>query len=256
MSQTPSRPALVRGEPRILAGVCAGVALHLGLTLRAVRVLMAISVLAGGAGIVLYGWLWIFMPSVRGQGPRGCSSQHGPRRSTLAESLNRVAEGPRSVRAGCPPRDPARDGPAGIGRTGGGPSAGPRSGLGHHLAGGGHPCRCGDRLDAARRRRARGIDPPCTGPTARCGAGPAAGGRGAGGAGPGLAALGYGRLGGAALRAAGRRRAPRRAWPWCCCPGRCASGATTPPNASTGCGPPNAPTSPRTCTTRCSRPSP
>ncbi|RAX49784.1 histidine kinase [Arthrobacter sp. AQ5-05] len=99
MTQAPSRPALVRGEPRILAGVCAGVAAHLGLSLRAVRVLMAIAVLAGGAGIVLYGWLWIFMPSSEDKA-REEELHAGPRRPTLAESLNRVAEGPRSARQG------------------------------------------------------------------------------------------------------------------------------------------------------------
>lgn len=63
MSAEPFRPPLVRGGPRVLAGVCAGLAVHLALEVRVVRICMAFASLLGGAGILLYAWLWIFVPS-------------------------------------------------------------------------------------------------------------------------------------------------------------------------------------------------
>jgi len=58
------RPPLLRGTPRVLAGVCAGLAVHLGLPVKAVRLVMAASALLGGAGVLLYVWLWLLVPSV------------------------------------------------------------------------------------------------------------------------------------------------------------------------------------------------
>lgn len=46
-----------------IGGVCAGLAAHLGLPVARVRLAMLLSVLAFGAGIVLYGWLWVLVPS-------------------------------------------------------------------------------------------------------------------------------------------------------------------------------------------------
>ncbi|MDQ4488727.1 PspC domain-containing protein [Sinomonas sp. ASV486] len=57
------RPPLVRGEDRVIAGVCSGLARHLGLRTDVVRWIMAAAALLGGAGIVLYGWLWIMVPT-------------------------------------------------------------------------------------------------------------------------------------------------------------------------------------------------
>ncbi|WP_417217262.1 PspC domain-containing protein [Arthrobacter sp.] len=59
----PVRPPLVRAEPRVLGGVCAGLALHLGQPVRTIRIGMALLTLVAGAGIVLYAWLWIMVPS-------------------------------------------------------------------------------------------------------------------------------------------------------------------------------------------------
>lgn len=62
------RPALVRpplrravGTP--VAGVCLGLSRHLGLSVPVVRVVMILLTLAGGVGLLLYCWLWIFVPS-------------------------------------------------------------------------------------------------------------------------------------------------------------------------------------------------
>ncbi|MHA7261991.1 ATP-binding protein [Arthrobacter sp. TMN-37] len=56
------KPPLLRSPDGLVAGVCGGLAIHLGMTLRMVRVLMVLLTLAGGAGIFLYAWLWIFVP--------------------------------------------------------------------------------------------------------------------------------------------------------------------------------------------------
>ncbi|GER21567.1 histidine kinase [Zafaria cholistanensis] len=58
------RPPLLRGTPRVLAGVCAGLAVHLGLPVKVVRGAMVVSALLGGAGVLLYLWLWLLVPSV------------------------------------------------------------------------------------------------------------------------------------------------------------------------------------------------
>ncbi len=57
---------LVRPGNRIVAGVCSGLAAHLGFSVKATRVAMAVLVFAGGAGALLYAWLWIMVPAVDG----------------------------------------------------------------------------------------------------------------------------------------------------------------------------------------------
>jgi signal transduction histidine kinase/phage shock protein PspC (stress-responsive transcriptional regulator) len=63
MTTAPIRPPLVRRSDRFIAGVCSGLAAHLGWPVRNVRVGMALACLAGGAGVVFYGWLWIMVPT-------------------------------------------------------------------------------------------------------------------------------------------------------------------------------------------------
>lgn len=57
------RPPLLRSDDAVIAGVCAGLAVHLGISLRAARVGMVALALVGGAGVVLYGWLWLLVPT-------------------------------------------------------------------------------------------------------------------------------------------------------------------------------------------------
>ena len=60
---TPPKRMLVRSESdRLLAGVCGGLAEHLGVPVMAVRVGMLILTLAGGAGAIFYLWLWGTVP--------------------------------------------------------------------------------------------------------------------------------------------------------------------------------------------------
>lgn len=57
------RPPLRRGSGTPVAGVCLGVSRHLGVSLPVVRAVMIGLAIAGGVGILLYCWLWIFVPS-------------------------------------------------------------------------------------------------------------------------------------------------------------------------------------------------
>lgn len=61
-------PALCRPRAgRILAGVAAGVAAHLGVPAVWVRLVFAVLAALGGAGLLAYGLLWVFVPGGRDQ---------------------------------------------------------------------------------------------------------------------------------------------------------------------------------------------
>ncbi|MCC9069186.1 ATP-binding protein [Arthrobacter cryoconiti] len=55
-------PKMYRSTDRRVAGVCAGLAEHLGLRVGLVRAIMAASCFVFGAGVVFYAWLWILVP--------------------------------------------------------------------------------------------------------------------------------------------------------------------------------------------------
>ncbi len=63
MTTAVSRPPLARSSDRVIAGVCAGLASHLGWPVRMVRIGMVVAALAGGAGVAFYAWLWIMVPT-------------------------------------------------------------------------------------------------------------------------------------------------------------------------------------------------
>ncbi|WP_426987265.1 PspC domain-containing protein [Pseudarthrobacter sp. Y6] len=63
MTTALTRPPLVRSSDRVIAGVCAGLAAHLGWPVKNVRIGMALATLAGGAGLAFYAWLWIMVPT-------------------------------------------------------------------------------------------------------------------------------------------------------------------------------------------------
>src|SRR5665811_1877936 len=56
-------------QGRYLAGVCAGLAEHLGLNVRHVRLAFVLACLAGGAGIAAYLFLWALTPQSLGTPP-------------------------------------------------------------------------------------------------------------------------------------------------------------------------------------------
>ncbi|WP_241992606.1 ATP-binding protein [Cryobacterium lactosi] len=59
---------LVRPRLRIVAGVCAGFARHSGLPVTFVRTVTFVLALCGGAGVLLYGWLWATTPDEAADG--------------------------------------------------------------------------------------------------------------------------------------------------------------------------------------------
>lgn len=83
------RPPLLRAEARIIAGVCAGLAAHLGTRARTMRVLMVLLALAGGAGLVLYAWLWVLVPS-QTDAQRSAEAMGAGRRRNLAEAMREL----------------------------------------------------------------------------------------------------------------------------------------------------------------------
>ncbi len=78
------RPALVRPrDGRVVAGVAGGVAAHLGLPVRAVRLAFALTAISGGFGLVMYVWLWALVPTnddpaAGGAAPAGPPAQDRP----------------------------------------------------------------------------------------------------------------------------------------------------------------------------------
>ena len=53
---------MYRSQERILAGVCGGLAEHLGIKVGLVRAIMIGTTFFFGAGPVFYGWLWLLVP--------------------------------------------------------------------------------------------------------------------------------------------------------------------------------------------------
>lgn len=58
----PPRAPLRRARLAPIAGVCAGLAAHLGWKVGWVRTLFLVAVLCSGAGLLMYLWLWVFVP--------------------------------------------------------------------------------------------------------------------------------------------------------------------------------------------------
>jgi signal transduction histidine kinase/phage shock protein PspC (stress-responsive transcriptional regulator) len=76
------RPLTRPREGRAVAGVAAGLAAHLDLPVRMVRIGLALSVLANGFGLVLYAWLWALLPALEsvpaaGTAPAGAAQSNG-----------------------------------------------------------------------------------------------------------------------------------------------------------------------------------
>ena len=78
MTTAVSRPPLVRSSDRVIAGVCAGLARHLGWPVRMVRIGMAVAALAGGAGVAFYAWLWIMVPTADESAKRNARQPASP----------------------------------------------------------------------------------------------------------------------------------------------------------------------------------
>lgn len=78
MSTTPFTRS---SDERMLGGVCAGLAAHLGMPVLWVRIGMVLFGLLGGAGVILYIWLWVLVPS-------GGNDEFAPMRRALTRPAN------------------------------------------------------------------------------------------------------------------------------------------------------------------------
>ena len=72
-------------RPARIAGVCAGLGLHLGIPVRYIRALMVVLALGGGAGALLYALLWATLPGENG--PAGEAPASVVSRARLAARL-------------------------------------------------------------------------------------------------------------------------------------------------------------------------
>ena len=62
---------LHKGRPRVIGGVCSGIAQHMRVDVTLVRIAFVALALASGAGIVVYVLLWILMPEADAAGAAG-----------------------------------------------------------------------------------------------------------------------------------------------------------------------------------------
>ncbi|WP_426763742.1 PspC domain-containing protein [Pseudarthrobacter sp. 1G09] len=110
MTTVPARPPLARSSDRVIAGVCSGLAVHLGWPVKNVRVGMALATLAGGAGLVFYAWLWIMVPTADEAARRNARRPASP----IAPA---VSQAPAPAASNTPPASlPASPGPAPFGQ--------------------------------------------------------------------------------------------------------------------------------------------
>ena len=77
---------MTRPTPRVVGGVCSGFAAHTGLPVGAVRLATAVLVVCGGAGLLLYAWLWATVPSAAA----GAAVGSAPLKSVLTSAADVV----------------------------------------------------------------------------------------------------------------------------------------------------------------------
>jgi len=94
MTTAPTRPPLVRSGDRVIAGVCAGLAAHLGWPVRMVRIGMVVAALAGGAGLAFYAWLWIMVPTADENAKRNARRPASPIAPAVSDPGPMLVPGP------------------------------------------------------------------------------------------------------------------------------------------------------------------
>ncbi|AIY01749.1 histidine kinase [Arthrobacter sp. PAMC 25486] len=86
---------MYRSQDRIVAGVCGGLAEHLGVNVRMVRAIMIGASFFFGAGLVFYGWLWLLVPMVgeaSGDGSKLLDADGNPRLALFRPAAGAVVE--------------------------------------------------------------------------------------------------------------------------------------------------------------------
>lgn len=100
MTTATQRPPLVRSSDRMIAGVCSGLADHLGWPVKYVRLGMVLASFAGGAGLVFYAWLWVMVPTADESARRNGRRPASP--IAPAVSLPPSSRGPTPTAASAP----------------------------------------------------------------------------------------------------------------------------------------------------------
>ena len=106
---------MLRPRLRLIGGVCAGFAEHTGLPVNAVRAATLLLTLCGGAGALLYLWLWVTVPSADRQSGRFATPLP---KASLARPAGGVSVSLSATSTGTPagagpaPTGPALTGPA------------------------------------------------------------------------------------------------------------------------------------------------
>ncbi|QDY90351.1 PspC domain-containing protein [Arthrobacter sp. UKPF54-2] len=106
MTTAVSRPPLARSSDRMIAGVCAGLANHLGWPVQMVRIGMVVAALAGGAGVAFYAWLWIMVPTADESAKRNARRPASPIAPAVSDHAGNVlppagrSSGPAAAAAG------------------------------------------------------------------------------------------------------------------------------------------------------------
>ncbi|MFE4543738.1 PspC domain-containing protein [Arthrobacter sp. NPDC056727] len=94
MTTAPVRPPLVRSSDRVIAGVCSGLAVHLGWPVRMVRIGMVVAAFAGGAGLAFYAWLWIMVPTADENAKRNARRPASPIAPAVSQAPVGLQPGP------------------------------------------------------------------------------------------------------------------------------------------------------------------
>ncbi|UTT68572.1 PspC domain-containing protein [Arthrobacter sp. DNA4] len=92
MTSLPARPPLARSSDRVIAGVCSGLAAHLGWPVKNVRLGMVLASFAGGAGLVFYAWLWIMVPTADEAARRNARRPASPIAPAVSEPQGKAAD--------------------------------------------------------------------------------------------------------------------------------------------------------------------
>ncbi|MGJ3189056.1 ATP-binding protein [Paenarthrobacter sp. FR1] len=131
MTTAVQRPTLVRSSDRMIAGVCSGLADHLGWPVKLVRLGMILACFAGGAGVAFYAWLWTMVPTADENAKRNARRPASPIAPAVslppvpADSVG-ITTAPKTYDAG--PVPAAFGGPSAAGGPGGGSATGGTTG--------------------------------------------------------------------------------------------------------------------------------
>lgn len=99
MTTVVQRPTLVRSSDRMIAGVCSGLADHLGWPVNFVRLGMILACFAGGAGVAFYAWLWTMVPTADENAKRNARRPASPIAPAVSLPPTSVAAGPSAATA-------------------------------------------------------------------------------------------------------------------------------------------------------------